>query len=233
MSHQMTPYPAEERWDSYGRTVAEAETSVRAGFIRAVYGLLAVSLMFAIAGAWLSATTDLKVWVIENWILMLILYIGTIIGAFALRHSRPINMVLMYGFTFVTGLWIGPVAYVYPGPALNAGVTTAAIFVGLSIYAHVSKTDFHFLGGFLFMGLIGIIIMMLVNIFLLHSTAIAFGVSVVGVVIFCGFILYDTSNIMKRYPPSEYISATLALYLDVLNLFWFLLRLFIEFSGDR
>jgi len=233
MSYHSTPQPAEQQWDRYGRTVAEATTEVRAGFIRAVYGLLSVSLIFAIAGAWLSATTDLKIWVVQNWILMLVLYIGTIVGAFLLRHTKPINMLLMYGFTFVSGLWIGPVAYMYPGPALNAGVTTAAIFVGLSVYAHVSKRDFNFLGGFLFMGLIGVIIMILVNLFILHSPAIAFGVSVVGVVIFCGFILYDTSNIMKRYPPNEYISATLSLYLDVLNLFWFLLRIFIQFAGDR
>ena len=233
MSYQPTPMPAEGRLDAYGRTVAEADAEVRAGFIRAVYGLLSVSLLFAIGGAWLSATTAMKYWVVQNWILMIVLYIGTIIGCWLLRHSKPINMLLMYGFTFVSGLWIGPIAYVYPGPALSAGVTTAVIFLGLSAYAHISKRDFNFLGGILFMGLIGIIIMLLLNFFVLHSSAIGFGISVVGVIIFSGFILFDTSNIMKRYPPSEYISATLALYLDILNLFWFLLRIFIELAGDR
>lgn len=225
--------PSQVRPTAFGSSVADAATEVRAGFIRAVYGLLSISLLFAIAGAWLSATTGLKVWVIQNWILMLVLYIGSIVACWFLRHSKPINMLLMYGFTFISGLWIGPVAYVYPGPALSAGITTAAIFIGLSVYAHVSKKDFHFLGGFLFMGLLGIIIMAVLNIFFLHSSAIAFGISVVGVVVFCGFILYDTSNIMRRYPPNEYISATLALYLDILNLFWFLLRIFIELTGDR
>ncbi len=83
------------------------------------------------------------------------------------------------------------------------------------------------------MGIIGVLIMILLNLFFFQSSALAFGVSVAGVLLFSGFILYDTSNIMRRYPRSEYIAATLALYLDILNLFWFLLRIFIELTGEN
>ena len=227
------PVSGAEQYDAHEMTVSHAETAQRAEFIRSVYGLLSLSVLAAIAAAWLAATTDLKIWVMENWILMLVLYIGSIIGCYVLRKTTPVNMLLMLTFTSITGLWIGPVAYVFPGPALNAGVTTAIIFVSLSVYTHISKRDFSFMRGFLTMGLVGVLVMLLLDMFIFHSDALAFGISVAGVLVFSGFILYDTSNIMKRYPPDEYIAATLDLYLDILNLFWFLLRIFIELAGDQ
>lgn len=209
--------------------VAAQPEDIRAKFISAVYGLLSISVILAIAGAWMSASYFAP-WVAQNFILMIVLYIGTILGAFLLRHKKPINMIMMFSFTFISGVFIGPVAVVYPGPALSAGITTGVVFLSLTAYARISKKDFSFLSGLLTTGLIAIIVVMLLNSFFLHSSALGFGVSVAGVLLFCGFILYDTSQIMKRYPPEEYISATLALYLDILNLFMFLLRIFIAFD---
>jgi modulator of FtsH protease len=225
--------PGAGQYDAAGTTVNYAEVAERAEFIRAVYGLLTLSIFSAIIAAWLSAVTDLKVWVIENWILMLVLYFGSIIGCFIARHKTPINMILMLTFTFVSGLWIGPVAAIFPGPVANAGIATAVIFLSLTTYVHVSKKDFSFIGGFLMIGLISVLVMLLLNIIFFHSEALEFGVSVAGVLLFSGFILFDTSNIMKRYPPNEYIAATLDLYLDILNLFWFLLRIILSFAGDN
>jgi len=204
---------------------------VRARFVSAVYGLLFISVLFAIGGAWLSATTGVGLWVVQNWLIMLVLYIGTIVGTYILRHKKPINMILMYSFTTVTGLFIGPVAMMYPGPTLNAGVTTAIIFFALSAYARTTKRDLSFMGGFLTIGLFAVIGVIVLNIFI-KSSALQMGISVAGVLLFSGFILYDTQNIMRRYPPNEYISATLALYLDILNLFWFLLQIFLAFSNN-
>lgn len=213
--------------------VAAESVDVRARFVSAVYGLLTISIISAIAGAWLSAATGVKTWVFQNWLLMLILYIGAVIGVYALRHKKPINMLMLYGFTFITGLWIGPVAYMFPGATLNAGITTAVIFTGLTIYARTTKRDFSFMRGFLTTGLIAIIVMILLNMFFFQSSALSFGISVAGVLIFSGFILYDTQMIMRRYPTNEYISATLSLYLDILNLFWFLLNIFISLSSNE
>ena len=222
-SQQAAPYQREMT------AVAAEPEDIRAKFISAVYGLLSISVAIAIGAAWLSATY-LAPWVAQNFILMIVLYIGTILGAFFLRHKKPINMIMMFSFTFISGLFIGPVAIIYPGPVLSAGVTTGVVFLSLTAYARITKKDFSFLSGLLTTGLIAIIVIMLINTFFFHSSALSFGISVAGVLLFCGFILYDTSQIMKRYPPEEYISATLALYLDILNLFWFLLRIFIAFD---
>ena len=212
--------------------VAAQGTDVRARFVSAVYGLLTVSVLFAIAGAWISASTGLKIWVAQNWLISLIIYIGTFAGVYLLRHRKPINLVMLYFFTFVTGVWIGPVAYAFPGPAINAGLTTAVIFFGLTIYARTTKRDLTFLGGILFVGLLAVFGMLILNMFF-QSSALSFGISVAGVILFSGFILYDTQMIMRRYPPEEYISATLALYLDILNLFWFLLNIFLAFNSNE
>lgn len=218
---------------SPSQAVEAQSVDVRARFVSAVYGLLFISVLFAIGGAWLSAVTDLKIWVAQNWLIMLILYIATIAGTYFLRHKKPVNMIMLNSFTFITGLFIGPVAAFYPGPTMSAGVTTAVIFFALSAYARTTKRDLSFMGGFLTMGLVAIIVMMLLNVFFFQSSALQMGISVAGVLIFSGFIMYDTQNIMRRYPPEEYISATLALYLDILNLFWFLLQIFLAFSNNE
>lgn len=215
------------------QTVEAQSVDVRAKFISVVYSLLTISIVVAIGGAWLSAATDLKIWVAQNWIIMLILYIATVVGTIFLRHKKPINMIMLNSFTFITGLFIGPVAAFYPGPTISAGVTTAVIFFALSAYARTTKRDLSFMGGFLMMGLIAVLVMMLLNVFFFQSSALQIGISVAGVLVFSGFIMYDTQNIMRRYPPGEYISATLALYLDILNLFWFLLQLFLAFGSNE
>ncbi len=81
------------------------------------------------------------------------------------------------------------------------------------------------MSGFLMVGLITVIIGSLLNMFLFQSPMMHFMMSGVGVILFSGFILYDTSNIMRNYATDEYISATLALYLDILNLFTALLSI--------
>ena len=93
------------------------------------------------------------------------------------------------------------------------------------MYVVFSKKDFSFMSGFLMVGLITVIIGSLLNMFLFQSPMMHFMMSGVGVILFSGFILYDTSNIMRYYATDEYISATLALYLDILNLFTALLSI--------
>jgi FtsH-binding integral membrane protein len=112
-----------------------------------------------------------------------------------------------------------------PSIATQAFALTAITFGGLTMYVVFSKKDFSFMSGFLMVGLITIVIGSLLNMFLFQSPMMHFMMSGVGVILFSGFILYDTSNIMRNYATDEYISATLALYLDILNLFTALLSI--------
>jgi FtsH-binding integral membrane protein len=110
---------------------------------------------------------------------------------------------------------------------------TAATFGAMSLYGYTTKRDLTAMGSFLFMGLIGIIIAMVVNIFL-QSSAIQFAVSVLGVLIFVGLTAYDTQKIKEMYYVGDdgtvagrkAIMGALSLYLDFINLFLMLLRLF-------
>ena len=115
---------------------------------------------------------------------------------------------------------------------------TAIAFAGLSLYGYTTKKDLSGMGTFLMMGLIGLIVASIVNIFL-ASSAVAFAISVIGVLIFAGLTAYDTQNIKNTYLQlansdrdflgKAAIMGALQLYLDFLNLFMFLL----QFMGNR
>jgi FtsH-binding integral membrane protein len=113
---------------------------------------------------------------------------------------------------------------------------TAAAFGALSLYGYTTRRDLSAMGSFLFMGVIGIIIASLVNIFL-ASSALQFAISVIGVLVFAGLTAYDTQQIKEMYYDGDgevvagrkAIMGALRLYLDFINLFMFLM----QFLGDR
>ena len=119
-----------------------------------------------------------------------------------------------------------------PTIAAEAFVLTAITFVGLSLYVVYSKKDFSFMSGFLMTGLIVLVVGGLLNMFFIQSGMMHFVMSGASVLLFSGFILYDTSNILRYYGTDEHVSATLALYLDVLNLFIALLSILGIMSDD-
>ena len=196
----------------------------RSEFVSKVYTLLGVSLVFCCAGAYFGLSMPpslLLPVVIAEFILMFICR--------AVERSFPLNLMLLFAFTTISGLTLGFLLEIYIAHGMGsiipvATASTAAVFGGLSIYVHISKQDFSFLGGFLFMGLIGMLVVGLASMFFhLPLTGTVF--SIFGVLLFSGFILYDTSNLLHRYDDHQYVAATLGLYLDIVNLFLFILRL--------
>jgi FtsH-binding integral membrane protein len=129
---------------------------------------------------------------------------------------------------------LAPVLLIYTGASVaKVFFISAAAFGGLSLWGYTTSRDLTGWGSFLFMGLIGIVIAMVVNIFL-GSAAVDFAVSVIGVVIFAGLTAYDTQKIKEMYYAGDdgtvagrkAIMGALSLYLDFINLFLFLLRFF-------
>lgn len=164
------------------------------------------------------------------------LYIGVIIASFVtlfaiskLRNSAW-GVVLVFVFTGLMGFSLGPVLQGYlrlpSGPLLiaSAAATTAVMFAVLSGYVLVTGKDFSFLGGFLFIGLVGLILASIIGLFF-PIPAMQLTLAFIGVLIFSGYILYDTSAIIHG-GESNYVLATVQLYLDIFNLFTSLLRLF-------
>jgi len=206
---------------------AAAPVKERMAFLKKVYGLLAISVFLAAGGSWLTINNEpFLATVARNYFVFIVLEFAVIFFAIWARKRETLGLVALFSFTILTGITTAPVLLAYTGDTVtNAAFLTGIIFAGLSFYAIVSKKDFSFLGGLLTTGLIIMIVGGLLNVLIFKSSAGSFLFSAIGVFIFSGFILYDTSNILKRYPTDEYISATLSLYLDILNLFLVLLHL--------
>jgi len=117
-----------------------------------------------------------------------------------------------------------------PGILAQAAVLTTITFSALTAYVFVSKKDFSFMGGLLFVGLIGLILGGLANAFLIHSPVASYLMAWFTLLLFSGYVLYDTSNIMQRYDSRGYCSAALSLFLDFFNMFLAILRIL---SGSR
>jgi modulator of FtsH protease len=217
-------------WGSFGmETAARASVAERMGFVRKVYALFFAATLFAIGGVLLGLSFDplLQFAYGHPWV-MLIAMLGGVMGAQAVRHVPGVNLAALFGFTALTGVVISPLIAVIwrvnPGSILAAGVLTVGIFGGLTAYVFVSRKDFSFMRGMLMTGLIVVILAGVVNIFL-GASALGFAVAAATLLLFSGFVLYDTSNIIRRYPVNEYVAGALSLYLDAFNIFLALLRI--------
>ncbi len=161
-------------------------------------------------------------------------------GAGINRMSENTARLVFLGFSGLMGLSISWIFAVYTGISIaNTFFVTAIAFAGLSLYGYTTKKDISGWGSFLIMGVIGLIVAMIVNIFL-ASSALAFAISALGVLIFAGLTAYDTQNIKNTYiqmashGQTEWlgkaaIMGALNLYLDFLNMFMFLL----SFMGNQ
>ena len=218
-------------WGSYGmETAARAGVEERMGFVRKVYALFFAATLFAIAGVGIGFMfPPIMMWIIEHPFLSILVLLGGVMGAQAVRLMPGVNLLALFVFTTFTGIFISPLIALYtqlnPASIWQAGLLTVGIFGGLTAYVFVSKKDFSFLRGMVWTGLIVVVLAGLLNIFIVGSSALAFGISCAALLLFSGFVLYDTSNIIRRYPVNEYVAGALDLYLDAFNIFLALLRI--------
>jgi len=114
---------------------------------------------------------------------------------------------------------------------LQALMLTASVFIALTSYVMVTKKDFSFLGGGLFAALLVLIVWGFLNSFFDFGLGGRMVFSLIGALVFCGYILYDTSLVMHHFGPDDYIPAAVTLYLDIINLFLYLLELLRMLQG--
>ena len=153
------------------------------------------------------------------------------------RLSAGTALVLFFVYAGLLGLSLASIFLVYTGASITrVFFISAATFGSLSLYGYTTQRDLTGMGSFMFMGLIGIVIASLVNIFL-KSTGLDWAISVIGVLVFVGLTAYDTQRIKEMYSAMDdgtiagrkAVMGALSLYLDFINLFLMLLRIF----GDR
>ncbi len=210
-----------------------------------VYGLMSVAMVVTAGVAWAVGTNEAMLSAVFGsplkWVVMfapLVMFFA--FGALINRLSVAAAQLFFYVYAAAVGLSLSFIFAVYTGTSIaQTFLVTAIAFAGLSLYGYTTKKDLSGMGTFLIMGLIGLIVASIVNIFL-ASSALAFAISVIGVLIFAGLTAYDTQNIKNTYiehavhGDQEWlgkaaIMGALNLYLDFINLFMFLL----QFLGNR
>ena len=167
------------------------------------------------------------------WIVILAPLAFVLVLSFGIqRINAATAMVLFWIYAAAMGLSLGGIFLVYTGTSIaRVFFITAATFGAMSLYGYTTRSDLSGFGSFLMMGLIGIVIASIVNIFI-GSNALQFAISIIGVIVFVGLTAYDTQRIKEMYLESDgavvagkkAIMGALALYLDFINLFMLLLQ---------
>lgn len=239
-SQYMEPkYDEEEAQPVYATAVKEAtvienlgwDKETRRIFIRKVYSILAVQLIGTfIVGAFMALHQPTHVYVLTHaWPtnLSMVASIVIIIALMCYKDKSPENMYLLAAFTFAEAFMVGTVTSIYAeqnvGVVLEAVFLTGAIFIGLTVFTFQSKIDFSFLGAFLSMALGAMILWGFFA--LIFGAGTGYVYALAGCIIFSGYILFDTWLIMDKLNPHEYVLAAIILYLDIINLFLYLLQL--------
>jgi len=216
---------------SYEQASAPADITA---FLRSTYQLFASSLLAASAGAYIGLG---MVSAISSWYWgLVILEFALLFGIYAVKDKPGINLIVLFAFTFVSGLTITPLlgsVFNMPGGAsivAQAFLMTSVAFGGISMFALTTKKDYSSMGKMLFIAVIILVVGSLSNIFF-QSPILQLAIAGFGALIFSAFILYDTQQIVKG-GFSTPIEAAIALYLDFLNLFISLLQILAAFNSS-
>lgn len=228
---------------------AQIDEGLRA-HMNKVYGLMSVAMLVTFGVAWAVGTSDALLSIfrtpeggmtILGWVAMFApLAMVFAFGAMINRLSAAGAQLFFYVFAAAMGLSIAWIFKAFTGISVaQTFLVTSIAFAGLSLYGYVTKRDLSGMGTFLMMGLIGLIVAMIVNMFI-GSGALGFAITVIGLLIFAGLTAFDTQRIKTDYiahaqsMDQEWLSKSatmgaLNLYLNFINIFMFLL----QFMGNR
>ena len=210
-------------------------------YMLSIYNYMASGVLLSGVVALLFARSGMAAQVLQTplrWLIMLAPLGFVMAMSFGLHKMQSSTLkALFWGFSVTMGLSLSSIFLVYTGSSIAMTFfATAGAFGGLSLYGYTTKRNLSAMGAFMVMGLIGIIIAMVLNIFI-QSSAMQLAISVLGVLIFAGLTAWDTQRLRSTYYQVQgtdlvqkvVIMGALSLYLDFVNMFQFLL----SFMGDR
>jgi modulator of FtsH protease len=206
--------------------------------LRNTYLLLALTMVPTVIGAWIGMQTAAVV--IASPIISTVLVLAGVIGlqfAIAANRNSGLGVALLLLMTGVLGWWLGPILNVALSMANGmqlvtyAAVGTGVIFVAMGAVAQSLKRDIGFMGKFLFVGMIALLIAMLANMWL-QIPALALTISTLVIVVFSLFLVYDLQRIV-RGGETNYVMATTGVYMSLFNIFANLLYLLMALTGER
>ena len=217
---------------AYG-SAAKSDSQIIA-FVKETYKLFAASMMAGAVGAYVGVPMAYSI--SQNFFPLLLLEIGLLIGLHFVKHKPGINLLVMFGFVFMTGLMLAPLLYHTLGMSGggviigNAFAMTSVVFGAMSFYAIKTTKDFTSYGKPLMIALFVVIGFSIVNLFM-GSPMLSIMIAGAVVFLFSILVIYDTQNIMAGMYETP-IDGAIALYLDFLNIFTALLQLFGIFGSD-
>jgi FtsH-binding integral membrane protein len=244
-------FPAMANWSDPRATAAARPTTVGAreaaydaglrSYMLSVYNYMASGVLLTGIVALLFANSGLAAQVLVTplrWVIMLAPLGFVMALSFGVnRLSTGAARGLFWAFAVAMGLSLSSIFLVYTGTSIaQTFFASAAAFGGLSLYGYTTKRDLSGFGTFLVMGVVGLLVAMLINMFV-QSTAMQLAISAIGVLLFAGLTAYDTQKIKSLYfqvrgsdfAGKAVVMGALQLYLDFINMFTFLL----QFMGDR
>ena len=223
----------------FGAAGGVLTAATRNRVLRNTYWLLALSMVPTVLGAWIGVRTGFGFFAANPFVGLLV-FLGVAFGFFfAIDRFKnsAVGVVLLLGFTFFMGLMLSRLIGAVLGYSNGASLVmtafggTAAIFAVMATVATVSKRDFSGLGKWLFIGFMVVFVAAIANIWL-QMPALTLTISTLAVLIFSAFILYDLQRVVNG-GETNYVTATLSVYLSVYNVFSNLLMLLGVIGGDR
>ncbi len=225
-----------------GRAIGRAgyDTGLRR-YMLSIYNYMASGVLLTGVVALLFARSGMAAQMVGSPVMWLVMLapLGVVFAMSfgAARMQTSTLQALFWGFCVLMGLSMSTIFLVYTGTSIaTTFFATAAAFAGLSLVGYTTRRDLSAMGAFLVMGVIGILVAMLLNMFI-QSSGLQFAISILGVLIFAGLTAWDTQRLKQQYyqlAGSEFagkaiVLGALSLYLDFINMFQFLLA----FTGDR
>jgi len=221
-----------------GNAASGALTEQRNRVLRNTYWLLTLSLVPTVLGAWIGVSTGIvaAMGIGMSTIVFLVGAFGLMFAVEKFKNSSA-GVAVLLGFTFFMGLMLSRMLAAVLGFSNGASLImyafggTAAVFFAMATLASVIKRDLSNMGKFLFVGAIVLLVAGLINLFV-QSSALMLTLSVIAIALFSAFMVYDIKRVIDG-GETNYISATLAIYLDIYNVFQSLLALLGIFGGER
>lgn len=213
----------------YSSNVASSHVYIRMAFLRKVYGILSAQILLTtlVSIIFMSFEPVANFVKESQWLLMASVFtsFGLLIALMVKKKDVPANYILLGCFTLIESVMVGVVVTFYTVPSvIQAFALTCAVTLALTFYTFQSKRDMSSWGAGLFSCLWILIIAGFMQIFL-QSEIVDLAIAVGGAALFSVFIIFDTHMIMHRVSPEDYIEAAIDLYLDILNLFLYILRI--------
>lgn len=232
-------------------SVHSLDGTTRLAFIKKVYGYFTLSLFLTAAGGYVGFNFIMskiaaggRLTFGPMFFVVIVAEIVALVITWFVRKKDPINKIMLAVYSFISGLALGPLLSIAAIVALGQGAAagtlilqafliTAIVFIGLTVYVFVSKKDFSFMGSALFLLLLIGIGIGLMSLFFPYGRGMTLVYSGFMALLFAGFMLYDTSMIMKRYRTDEFIAGAINLQLDFVIFFMHILRILIILAGSR